>query len=581
MNKYELRKIIENHIKDGLIEEAELKIEQYKEIFDYDDELASMEAIIKIYRNKINEAMECIREGLKYNIFNGDLYFTMGNVYEIMEEYNRAYLCYEHALESVISDDNYKIVKKSIENLKENYNINVNNFSIIILTYNNLDFTKICIDSVRKYNRYADYEIIVVDNNSTDGTVEWIKNQKDIKYILNKENKGFPTGCNQGIEIAEKNNDIFLLNNDTVIMPNSIYNLRMGLYSNKNIGATGAVSNQVPYYQKIKEKFEDFDGYMDFALKNNISNETLYENRIKLIGFAMFIKRDVLNKVGNLDERFTPGNYEDDDISFRILLAGYKLLLCKDSYIHHFGSVSFSQKPDKYEKLLKLNSNKFKQKWGFVSEYSTFIRNDLINMVNDDKNRNINILEIGCACGATLLKIKSMYPNSKLYGVEIDGDAAQIASSFADIIVDDIENSNLDYQYNFFDYIIIGNVFEQLINPTKVLKDLGKYLKNDGYILLSIPNVMNYNIIRELLKGNWHYKDSGLLDKRSIRFFTKKEIENMFSNCNYKINDIYYSVGFIDDKDKEFIEKISSFSGVNKEEFQTEQYLIKAQKKLD
>ncbi|MGG7151277.1 glycosyltransferase family 2 protein [Clostridium neonatale] len=84
--------------------------------------------------------------------------------------------------------------------------------------------------------------------------------------------------------------------------------------------------------------------------------------------------------MGNLDEIFTPGNYKDDHISFRILLAGYKLLLCKDSYIHHFLSVSYSQKPDKYKNLLKLNSNKFKQKWGFVSEYSTFIRNDLIKI---------------------------------------------------------------------------------------------------------------------------------------------------------------------------------------------------------
>ncbi|MGG7151278.1 hypothetical protein ACQPUR_11585 [Clostridium neonatale] len=78
-------------------------------------------------------------------------------------------------------------------------------------------------------------------------------------------------------------------------------------------------------------------------------------------------------------------------------------------------------------------------------------------MVNDD--RNINILEIGCACSETLLKIKSMYPKSKLYGVEIEKNSAQIASGFADIIIDDIEKGNLGYQCNFFDYIINRKCF--------------------------------------------------------------------------------------------------------------------------
>ena len=63
--------------------------------------------------------------------------------------------------------------------------------SIIILTYNNLMYNIICIDSIRKYTKKDTYEIIVVDNNSTDGTREWLKEQKDIIVILNDENVGF------------------------------------------------------------------------------------------------------------------------------------------------------------------------------------------------------------------------------------------------------------------------------------------------------------------------------------------------------------------------------------------------------
>lgn len=66
--------------------------------------------------------------------------------------------------------------------------------SIIILTYNNLEKTKLCLESIRKYTKEEVYEIIVVDNHSTDGTKEWLKVQNDIKVIYNDTNLGFPIG---------------------------------------------------------------------------------------------------------------------------------------------------------------------------------------------------------------------------------------------------------------------------------------------------------------------------------------------------------------------------------------------------
>ena len=75
----------------------------------------------------------------------------------------------------------------------------------------------------------------------------------------------------------------------------------------------------------------------------------------------MLINRNALDKVKGLDERFTPGNYEDDDISYRIVKEGYKILLCRDSYIHHFGSVSFKKDIKKFSELLNKNRKKFQK----------------------------------------------------------------------------------------------------------------------------------------------------------------------------------------------------------------------------
>lgn len=578
MNRDEYLQIIQENINQNLLEEAELCIEQYIHSYGYDDEIASMDAIINIYNNELIKAIECVQQGLNYNLFNGDLYVTLGNIYELEEDYNRAYLCYEHSLEVEMSEENYLLAVNLMNNLKEKSKVTLNKYSIVMLTYNNLDYTKVCIESIRKYNKLNNYEIIIIDNNSTDGTVEWLKEQKEIKVILNNENKGFPAGCNQGIEISEKENDIFLLNNDTVIMPNSIFNLRMGLYSDDKIGATGAVSNSISYYQQVNVQYDNFDDYMNFAIKNNVTNANNYEQRIKLVGFAMLIKRGALNKTGLLDERFTPGNFEDDDLSLRIVMEGYKLLLCKDSYIHHFGSVSFKENSVKYNGLLKENSNKFKDKWGFVSENSTGIRYDLINFINDDKEKKINVLEIGCACGATLVAIKNKYPNSNVYGIEIHEHSAKIAKNFADIRSENIEDGKLSYDEKFFDYIILGDVLEHLYNSVNVLENLKKYLKEEGSIIASIPNVMHYSIIYNLLQGNWTYEDCGILDKNHIRFFTKNEVIKMFERSGYSQFKIeMLAVPPIDDNMLEFIKSLTQLSQHNdSNQFVAYQYLIKA-----
>ncbi len=86
--------------------------------------------------------------------------------------------------------------------------------------------------------------------------------------------------------------------------------------------------------------------------------------------------------------------------------SGYKLLLCQDTFIHHFGSVSFKENRNKYTDIMYINRRKFETKWGFNPEYSGMIRTDLISKIDDSLEANINVLEIGCGIGATLLEIK-------------------------------------------------------------------------------------------------------------------------------------------------------------------------------
>ncbi|MDF2571509.1 MAG: rhamnosyltran: rhamnosyltransferase [Sporomusa sp.] len=235
--------------------------------------------------------------------------------------------------------------------------------SIVILTYNKLDYNKLCIESIRKYTEPDSYEIIVVDNNSTDGTAEWLQSQSDLKLIMNSENVGFPAGCNQGIKVA-CGDSILLLNNDTIVTPCWLANLRSCLFSSPDIGAVGAVTNSCSNFQSIPCEYSSIEGMISFSRHVNNSNPGLWENRTRLVGYCMLIKSAIINEIGLLEEAFSPGNYEDDDYCLRIRKAGYRLVLCRDTFIHHFGSVSFGEQAAQFNTLLETNRQRFIEKWG-------------------------------------------------------------------------------------------------------------------------------------------------------------------------------------------------------------------------
>ncbi|WP_342576279.1 glycosyltransferase [Paenibacillus sp. FSL M8-0142] len=449
--------------------------------------------------------------------------------------------------------------------------------SIIILTFNKLDYTIQCIESIRQFTTPGTYELIVIDNLSTDGTQQWLMDQDDIISILNKENLGFPKGCNQGIEIAT-GEAILLLNNDTIVTENWLDNLTACLNSDKKIGAVSCVTNNSSYAQSIPTSYNSLEEMHSFSREFNHLDSSKWEERLKLVGFCYLIKKSVIKEVGPLDERFTPGNYEDDDLSVRIRLAGYKLILCKDTFIHHYGSVSFGSNSKSFNHLLAENAKKFEEKWGFNPDYSQFIRNDIVTVIDSDPMDPIKVLEIGCACGGTLLKIKSIYKNSSLYGIELNKASAQIASLIADVRNDDIESNCLSYPEDYFDYIIFGDVLEHLHDPWGVLERVKKHLKFNGKIIASIPNVMHHSVIDSLLRGSWDYTKSGILDQTHIRFFTLDGIRKMmFQAGYYRLNIFAKSVTKL--SEDSLIHKIAPFLDENVlVQFNAYQYIVSASK---
>lgn len=451
--------------------------------------------------------------------------------------------------------------------------------SIVILTYNKLDYTRQCIDSIRQHTAHGSYEMIVVDNNSTDDTPQWLADQADITTILNAENRGFPAGCNQGITAANGDN-ILLLNNDVIVTHRWLDNLLDCLYSADDIAAVGPVTNYASYYTAISVDYKSIDEMQRFAENHNTARNKPSEQRLKLIGFCMLLRRSAINEIGLLDERFSPGHYEDDDYSLRIRRAGYRLMLCRDTFIHHYGSVSFKDNPQAHQVLGKVNADKFEDKWGFNPDYSTYIRSDIIDCIDAPANQTIKVLEVGCGCGTTLLGIKNRFQNAQLYGIELNSNAAIDANLVADVSPTNIELSPLDYPPGFFDYIIFAGVLEHLADPWKVLTDIKTYLSYSGQVLASIPNVMHYTVIRDLINGFWTYRDAGIMDRAHLRFFTAHEITRLFTDAGFPYI-AHKALPLIEKADDlQFIRQLAALTSDKLiPQYQANQYIVKASTK--
>lgn len=238
--------------------------------------------------------------------------------------------------------------------------------SIIILTHNGWPYTKVCLAGISRYTRVP-YEVIVVDNGSTDATLPQLRKlhkSGKIRLLENDINRGFAAGMNQGMRATEKK-FIVLLNNDTVPSYRWLDNPLALLARFHNVGIVGPVSNRVIQPQKVKTHVTSLKDIHTFSQKHNRLDPRKWYQTSALSGFCMIFPRKLVQQIGELDERFGAGTCEDVDYCMRAIKAGYTCGVSGDTYVHHFGNRTFKQRDKiEYQKILKQNRQFYRYKWG-------------------------------------------------------------------------------------------------------------------------------------------------------------------------------------------------------------------------
>ncbi|MBU4210226.1 glycosyltransferase [Patescibacteria group bacterium] len=242
--------------------------------------------------------------------------------------------------------------------------------SIIILSYNGPEYTTQCIDSIQNSDQTYD-EIIIIDNGSQPKTIQvlkgFIKGKKNIKLSLQNKNFGFSKGNNIGIKKAKKNNDIILLNNDIkVITKNWITKLKKEIYSLPQAGLLGCrlVNDKNRLLHVGATMFDDnFTGYQIGSLTEKDVNQYNQPHIEQSIVFAMvYIKRNVINKIGNLDEKYF-AYYEDTDYCLRAKKAGFNTFCSGTVTLIHYENITSKINQLNFNKVYQRSRKVFLSKW--------------------------------------------------------------------------------------------------------------------------------------------------------------------------------------------------------------------------
>lgn len=240
--------------------------------------------------------------------------------------------------------------------------------SIIIPTYNQLLFLKQCLDSIDKHTEPL-HEIIVVDNASADGTADFLNSLGGkVRFRVLESNRGFAGAVNVGLMMA-KGRTIVLLNNDTLVTHRWLDNMLRCLKSDPDIGAVGPVTNYISGDQRISVPYRKVEDMPAFARKHNRSDRSKWQITERLMGYCLLFRRELFESLGYFDEGFEVGNFEDDDYMVRTRMLGKTLVIARDTFIHHFGSVSIKAVGEPMNGINDRNHSFFLGKWNNPSEW--------------------------------------------------------------------------------------------------------------------------------------------------------------------------------------------------------------------
>ena len=251
--------------------------------------------------------------------------------------------------------------------------------SIVIPVFNALGLTQQCIEGIYRETQNVNFEIVVIDNASEDGTDKWLKSKqetaKNFAVLHMEENIGFGPAVNVGIQ-KSRGDYIVILNNDTIPAPGWLDHMLAALDQNPTIGIVSPMTNYVGEGPQIDQAARDLPpevhAIQQYAQTIQDRSELYFEPN-RLVFFCVILRRDLVDMVGYLDSAYEKGNFEDDDYCVRARMAGYRLAIVKNAFVYHMGSATFTKNKISHSQFMEQNRRLFYEKVGRIATASRLL----------------------------------------------------------------------------------------------------------------------------------------------------------------------------------------------------------------
>ncbi|MBW2169112.1 MAG: glycosyltransferase [Deltaproteobacteria bacterium] len=291
-------------------------------------------------------------------------------------------------------------------------------FISIIVSVDQLKYTKKCVESIRKYTPEF-HEMIFVINGFKAGKVKWIKEliNKNRNYRLIKGNENVPLikSCNDAIRTASGNH-IVLIKDHVVVADGWLSGMLECINSAPAAGIVGPMTNNSNGAQNVIDAdYGSIDRLEEYAGTFRQRNRHRYVPSRVIGGFCMLFKRDLVEKIGLLDESFRAGSFEDKDFCLRAALEGHRNLIAGDVFVHQYGSKSFVENGTNYDSTKSNDKKLFAEKWSGIDAQSPLGKKLLTLNIMEKAGELYQKGEIGNAVDMLLKGIGHCPDDERLY----------------------------------------------------------------------------------------------------------------------------------------------------------------------
>ena len=382
--------------------------------------------------------------------------------------------------------------------------------SLFVPAYNKLDYTKKCVESILEYTPLQEMgcELILLNHGSTDDTQAYFDSLENVKVVEFKKNVRMSM-FSTAYRVTEGEYTVFV-SNDTVVTKDWLAILYACVQSGEDIISATPVTPNISNYQAMPENYKNLTEMQAFAKKYNKLNPKKWHHRCKMMPVIALYNNALVNQIGFADRMFYSMEFWDDDFSLRARRKGFKQILCKDVFCHHFGSVT-GKEAQKKENTIELGKRLFTEKyqvdpWVPSSVYDKTVLSMFTSASEGGRRTHYDILSIDGGFGDTCLEMRNVLREidveATIYGIstqeeyKIDQMNTTDSFHFTSNLLEGLEEA---YDGKLFDTIYVCLPVEMYLHWEEMLEKAKRRLKKDGFMYATLTNPYSANIIGSML----------------------------------------------------------------------------------